>query len=268
MKTKMIKFNELTKKDKTFRIVNLLVMTISFLVCLGMIIYYFIIDDPNDRCLGSIGIAVVVLLPYLIEIIFRRRLSNIIFLMYEIYAIFSGVLGVCFNLYNLIWFYDIAIHLLAGYVFSMFGILFLSKTEDYKKLNPWTIIVVCLSITLAIELIWELAEWTVSQFGFDVQGEFVPEYNAALVTDTMEDILCNFIGGIVFSIQLIISKFSKCNLGIKYYEKELSTFFIHDKIIYQDDEINLLNSIMSTNSNGNKESIVEKNEDNEEINKN
>ena len=254
MKTKMIKFNDLTKKDKTFRIVNLIIMAISFLVCLGLIIYYFAIGDPNDRCLGSIGIAVIVLLPYFFEIIFRRRLSNVIFLTYEIYAIFSGVLGVCVNFYSLIWFYDIVIHLIAGYVFSLLGILFLLKIEDYKKLNPWTIIVVCLSITLAIELIWEIAEWTVSLFGFDVQGEFVPGYNASLVTDTMEDILCNFIGGIVFSIHLIIGKFSKYNLGIKFYEKELATFFIHDKVNYKDNEIDSLDSNLSkeTNINQNK----------------
>lgn len=256
MKHRMTKFNQLSKYDKIFRIINLCIMLISFLICVGLSIYYFCIGDPDSRALSSIGIAVVMILPWIGEMIFRRRLSNILFLAYQIYAIISGVVGSVFNLYNIVWWFDIFVHLLAGYVFSLVGIFIISRLQDYRKLNPWTIILFCFCLTLAIELVWELAEWTVSLiFKQPVQGEFVPEYGAALVTDTMEDILCNFIGGIIFAIHLIIGKFSKYNLGIKYYEKEL--VYVNDHKDYNQERTD--NDIIDNKNTKLDETTIDKN---------
>ena len=223
MKRKLTRLKDLPKNERIFRIVNLIIMLISFLTCIALAIYYGVIGDPDSRLLVSLGIALVMVLPWLGEMIFRTRLSNILFLSYQLYAIVAGIIGAVLNVYNLVWWFDIVVHLFAGYIFSLLGILLISRFEDYKKLSPWTVLFFCLSITLAIELIWELAEWGVDNiFKQPVQGPYVPGFDKPLVTDTMQDILCNFAGGVIFAIHFIIGKFSKHSFGIKLYEKELT----------------------------------------------
>ncbi len=58
-------------------------------------------------------------------------------------------------------------------------------------------------------------------YGLNSQGATVPGYKAPLVTDTMEDMLCNFSGGILFCIQFLIGRLTKFSFGIKFYEHEL-----------------------------------------------
>lgn len=217
-----VKFKDMEKNDKKFRIVNLILMLIFFVTCISLGIYYIAVGNPDNRVFISFSMSIVPLLPLIVELIFRRRLSNMIFLCYTIYLIFAGLIGCVFNLYNLVWWYDIIIHTLAGYVFCLLAIFILSRLTDYNKLNVWAILFVCLSFTLAAELIWELMEWFVDVcFNHPAQGPHVPGYDAPLITDTMFDILCNTCGGILFALHFIIGKLSKVSLGIKFYEKEL-----------------------------------------------
>lgn len=217
----------ISQKNKVFRIVNYCLMILLTLTCIGLCIYYFIIGDPNNRVLASIGVAILFILPILIELIFRCRISNLIILCYIIYSVLAGLLGCVFNFYNLtslslnVW-YDIFIHGLAGYVFCFVGLILISRLENYKKLSPWTILFFCLFLSLAVELIWELMEWFAdSCLGQNSQG-FPPEGQPApLVTDTNIDLLCNFTGVILFAIHFIIGKFTKVKLGFNYIEDEL-----------------------------------------------
>lgn len=216
-----------SKSEKVFHIVNYILMISMTLLCMSLCIYYVTIGDPNNRVLASIGVSLLFLVPILIELIFRCRISNLITFCYVLYSILAGVLGCVFNFYNLeaaslnVW-YDIFIHTLAGYVFCFIALILISRFEKYKNLNPWTIIIFCICFTLAIELIWELLEWFAdSCFAQNSQG-FAPQGQPApLVTDTNIDMLCNFSGAVLFAVQFIIGKFTKFKLGVNYIEKEL-----------------------------------------------
>lgn len=218
----MTKFKELKKGDQIFRIINLVFMALQFLACIGMGIYYLSIGDPENRVFSCFGISVLVILPYLAELIFRFRLPGLIFFGYQIYVLFAGVIGSVFNVYYLASWYDLIIHTLAGYVFALLGIFVVSRLENYSKLNKWTIVIFCFCLSMACELIWELLEWFVDNcLGQTAQGPIAEGHNAPLVTDTMVDILCNFCGAIVFSVQYIIGKSTKATLGTKFFEKQL-----------------------------------------------
>ena len=156
---KMKKLSEFDKNYKIFRICNILITLISTLVCVGLGIYNIVIGDPNNRLVACFGVAIVPLLPIVVELIIRARFSNLFFLAFQIYFILAGVIGCAFNMYNLLSWYDTLIHTLAGYTFALLGVIVLSRLDDYKKLSPWTIIVFCVVFSLAIELIWELMEW-------------------------------------------------------------------------------------------------------------
>ena len=223
-----VKFGELEKKDKIFRVVNLVVCASIFLTCLSYLIYLLVAGDPYERIFSSSLVMVISLVPLAFELIFRRRLNPVIFLLFEIYLAIAGLFGSVFRGYDLIWWFDKPVHILMGYVFAMLGIFVLGRVIDYKKLNVFTVVLFCFCFSLAIELIWELFEWFADNFlGQHAQG--APAINnVPLVTNTMEDLLCNFSGALVFSLHFIIGKLSKVSLGIKSIEEALT-----NKIVYK-----------------------------------
>lgn len=219
---------ELKSKDqRILRIINLVFMAIQALFCVGLAIYYSQTGDPNNRLLASIMMAVVSLIPFAIELIFRFRFPGLMFLFYQIYLLFAGTIGSALNVYYIVSFYDIMIHCLAGYVFALLGIFVLSKTAKYSKQTILFVALFCFAFSMATELIWEIFEWASDNLlGQTAQGLPIEEYGVPLVTDTMQDMLCNFAGGIVFILHYVIGKIfakkGKCSLGINFYERDLA----------------------------------------------
>ena len=217
-----INFKSLARKDKIFRITNLTIMFSFLLATIGLLIYFLSTGDKNHRLFSCIGMIVVFLIPFLYEVIFRRRIKNLITFYYLLYSVVAGFIGSVLSVYDLVWWYDILVHILAGYTFCFLGIIILSRLEKYNMLKPITIILFCFFCTLAVELVWELMEWFADSFlGQNAQGGVVPGYNAPLVTDTDLDMLCNLTGGIVFVVQFLIGKYTKYSLGVNFFEREL-----------------------------------------------
>lgn len=223
MRKQRVKFKDLSKRDKIFRIVNLVLMLAIVAVSIGLGIYYGVTGDKYNRLAACITMAILAIVPYLVELIFRTRLSNILFFGLEIYLVFAGIVGSLLRVYVTLFWYDMFVHTLMGYLVAMLGIFIISKLGDYSKLSPWLIAVFCLLFSLSIELIWELCEWFSDLFvGQTAQGDKIPGYGAPLVTDTMEDILCNFSGALIFFLHYVISKATHKSLGIHAMERELA----------------------------------------------
>ena len=219
---------ELKSKDqRILRTINIVFMVLQSLFCVTLAIYYSQIGDPNNRLFSCIMMAIASLIPFAIELIFRFRFPGLMFLFYQIYLLFAGTIGSALNVYYIVSFYDIIIHCLAGYVFALLGIFVLSKTTKYSKQTILFVALFCFLFSMACELIWELIEWTADNlFGQTAQGLPIDEYGVPLVTDTMQDMLCNFAGGIVFVLHYVIGKIlakkDKCSLGINFYERDLA----------------------------------------------
>ena len=214
---KMTKFKDLPKNQKVFRIVNLCFMSAIALAALGLVIYYAVIGDP-DRRLSISGITIgIALAPFLLEIIFRFRFNPIIFLAYQIYFLVASLIGAACNVYNMVWWFDTPVHIIMGYLVAMCGIFIIARLGEYKKFNPWLVIVFCLMFSLSVEFIWELSEFTVDRL-FGTNAQKGPE-----LWDTLKDMFCNFGGAIVFFLHYTLGKFTKLNLAIPAIEKTLST---------------------------------------------
>ena len=217
-----IKFFELNKTDKALRVINIVFALGMAFSSFAMLAYYLIVGSDNSRIFPCIVMGLVFLAPFLIELIFRRRLSNAVLLIFNVFAFLSGFLGCVLNFYDKYIWFDIVIHVIFGYLSAFVG-LFLILNLEKGKSKILTTLLFCLFAVFALELVWELLEWGMSNiFNMHVQGEIVPGTNAPLVTDTMIDILCNFSGGIIFAIHYLIGKCTKCKLGIEYMERELT----------------------------------------------
>ena len=72
--------------------------------------------------------------------------------------------------------------------------------------------------------------------GMDAQGVPPEGFDVPFVTDTNSDMLCNLCGGLVFFAHYLIGKYSKCSLGIKYYEKEF-VYLKKDSVKFNDNKL-------------------------------
>ena len=217
-----VKFKDLNKREKIFRVTNLIVMLLLFVACVAMAIYYKFVYDPNDRIIPAVCIAILSLLPVLFELIFGRRINNVVFLIIELYLIFAGLIGSVLNVYYVVNWYDIIIHILMGYFVAILGIFVAGKIGNYSKYNVLFVAVFCLCFSLAVEVLWEIFEWGADNlFNQTMQGEKIEGYGQPLIFDTMLDMVCNTVGALIFFAQYLIGKLSKFKFGINFIENNL-----------------------------------------------
>lgn len=220
---KMTRFSTLPKGQKIFRVFNLCLMLAIMLASIALAIYYHEIGDPNHRFGASLVVVAIAVAPFLLETIFRFRFNNVIFLAYQIYFIFAGLLGSALDLYHLTNWYDIPVHTLMGYVMCLVGMFILARLDKYEKFNPWTVVLFCFFFSLAVELVWEIGEFTCDRlFGLTMQGTPV-QNNDPLVVNTIQDLICNLSGATIFLVHYLVGKLTRLNLGIKAMERELTT---------------------------------------------
>lgn len=219
---KFQKFSKLSKGNKAFRIVNDVLAVAMIAICIVMLVIFGKKGDPNNRLLVTVAVLVVTILPYIIEQIMRRRFSNVFLFGFLSYMVVAGIIGSVFNVYYTEFWYDRFVHTLMGFIFAMVGLIIVSKLTYYKKLSVSAVIFFVFTFSLAVECVWELFEWFTDLYlGQTAQGGAFPG-DIPLVTDTMEDILCNFSGAILFCVYFVIGKFSKVSLGINSIELQLA----------------------------------------------
>lgn len=167
------------------------------------------------------------LIPFACHIWFRRAVSDGVLLIAEIFLFFASFLGSCVRLYDLIGWYDIAMHSVVGYVAALLGLFFVCKLADVGRLRPAFVLLVCIAVSLAIAAVWEMYEFVTDLWlaggaqGAPVEtvtGDFVVPVN-----DTMEDILCNTGGALVFAIHYLAHVWSKKDLGIGFFKRDFTT---------------------------------------------
>ena len=167
------------------------------------------------------------LIPFACHIWFRRAVSDGVLLIAEIFLFFASFLGSCVRLYDLIGWYDIAMHSVVGYVAALLGLFFVCILADVGRLRPAFVLLVCIAVSLAIAAVWEMYEFVTDLWlaggaqGAPVEtvtGDFVVPVN-----DTMEDILCNTGGALVFAIHYLAHVWSKKDLGIGFFKRDFTT---------------------------------------------
>lgn len=214
-------FAQLSSKDKILRIITLCLSAAVFLACVVAGIYFMIAGDPDNRILPSFGVALLAVLPYAIELVFRTRLSSFMLLFVYIFMFFAGFLGCSMNWYNIYAPYDKIIHGIFGYVGCAIGLFAIVKTKNYGGLNVFGLILFVFAFSMACGAIWEIIEFTADNLmgahgqgfpmtGITESGEIVT--GVIDVSDTMTDIIMNFIGAVVFSVHLLLHRLTKKDL--------------------------------------------------------
>lgn len=225
-----------SKKTKIFRICNIILSIICLSITLTILIYDAVTNFDIKRFVKAGGLLIVFVIPYLIELIFKRRFGNLTLFIYTLFIVISGLLGALFVMGNYIPFYDKISHTLYGYLACYIG-LYLATTSNIKsKHSILTVSLFCVMFSISTHVLWEIWEYTFDTLGgFTMQGKKVFGV-APLVTDTMFDIIVNLFGAVVFAMHYQIHATTNKNLMIGTLKKEFNDFYKNKKLKNQQEQ--------------------------------
>lgn len=228
-KRKWTPFRELSKTDKVLRIVALCLEAAVFLCCLITAIYYMLTVDPNSRIGPALRMAAVALLPIIVELISRRRLSNVLMIVLFTFCFFAGYLGATLNFWHIFPAYDDIMHGLFGYIGCVIGLYLLCVSRNAEKMNGFGIWLCAFCISMTCEAVWEVFEFfNDNVLGGNAQGPLIEGIlNGETVfyrwvNDTMSDIIMNMIGAAVFSLHYLLHRLTRKDLFIGTMIKDFS----------------------------------------------
>lgn len=166
------------------------------------------------------------LIPFACTVWFRRAVSDGVLLILEIFLFFASFLGSCVRLYDSVNWYDAAVHTVVGYVAALLGLFIVCKLADVNKMRPALVVIVCVAVSLAVAAVWEIYEFVTDLLlAGTAQGTPVETVTGSFVVDvrdTMEDILCNTGGAIVFAIHYLAHLWSKKDLGMRFFKRDFT----------------------------------------------
>ena len=90
----------------------------------------------TERMVVMIGNCLLWLLPFVCRPLFKDKISDGVWLFAAVYCFFASFLGTVMGFYGSVWWYDMAMHTLFGYVGAVIGLFFACKLSDAEKLSP------------------------------------------------------------------------------------------------------------------------------------
>lgn len=141
----------------------------------------------------------VVLVPIILKLTIFK-LDDVDCLVYYIFVFFSYFIGSVINLYNTTEYYDVIMHFLSGFVISYFAIVVLKRLNMYKAGNRLFNFIFCVFFAAGAACVWEIAEFSIDQ----LTASNLQHNLDTGVIDTMGDMICGTVGGIIFSTYMIL----------------------------------------------------------------
>ena len=190
-------------------------ISLILIAIIGTLYFVFTRDTNIVLMLKDISIIVTISALYIIQKLFKIKISEVINLTYIIFIFMAHFLGVICELYNYIYWFDKFIHFLSGIVTAFVAIYLLVKFRKDK--NMFFDILVIISLTLAVAALWEIFEY-LSSFYFHMDPQKVLTTG---VSDTMGDIIVAFLGSILVSMCYYFENKYNYNLLVKRFIKTI-----------------------------------------------
>ncbi len=170
-----------------------------------------------DRLLSSASIILVLLIPRIVNKIFKAKLSDSLEFVYILFIILAQLLGSSLNFYNKIWWYDIFAHFLSGIFVTILALVVMKWFKGYDGKNKYFNILFILSFSLMVASLWEFLE-----FGADTILNMNVQHSIETgVKDTMEDMLVAFLGTLIVVISYLVEDKVRKNGFLKKVAKNI-----------------------------------------------
>lgn len=199
--------------NKGLRIFNYIFAAALFLFILVYMIIQLTKGDPENRFFSCISLMGVVIVPFILELIFRFRFSNFTLIFIYTYILFAGVIGSVLYVYKHLPGYDKVVHFIMGYCGAIAGLYIIIKLKDYDKMKVLSLILFFFAFSMAIGGVWEIGEFFGSLY-LNQQAQGAPIDGVIPVYDTMWDIVADCGGAILFCLHFLIHRLTNKNLGL------------------------------------------------------
>ncbi len=187
--------NKTATKVKRFGII------LGELLALGTIVFLVATKQYSRLPLvfGTLGL---VLLPAMMERLFRCRLCLPVYIFALVYAV-GPMMGQCWNFYYTISCWDKLLHISGGVMFAILGAYFFDLLVK-EKARPAARTLFALCFSIAIAVLWEFCEFGADRFlGMDMQDDMLVTHLTSYllgegvgVTESIENIQSVVVNGI------------------------------------------------------------------------
>ena len=209
------------------------------MLVLAMAILQFFNGDYENVFLRILTL-LLLLAPAFIQVQFRIELPSVLEVIVLVFVFSAEILGEISSFYEIFPFWDTVLHTMNGFLAAAIGfslVYLLNRSDRVKfELSPLYLAIVSFCFSMTIGVIWEFFEFGMDQlFGFDMQKDAVVHSISSVMLDpahanhavhinditqvavngrdlglggyldiglidTMEDLIVNFIGAVVFSV--------------------------------------------------------------------
>lgn len=205
-------------KDKKLSQGDKIQLGISYFLQATLIIALFLAtyEKQWENLFAISGILLLTLLPSILRRSYRVRLPVEMDFIIIIFIYAALFLGEIHTFFTKLWWWDLLLHSSSGVLMGLTGFLLVyvlnSEEKVHLNLKPFFVAVFSFAFAIAIGVVWEIFEFTMdSSFGLNMQKSGL--------TDTMGDLIVNFMGALLISL-----------LGFFYLKKQSLTVdkWIHD----------------------------------------
>lgn len=180
-------------------------------------IIYAVIDGSKFTMYIELpGAAMLAFLVPVYNVIAKKSLPTAISVACAIFVTLACCLGTAMDFYHKIWFYDLLMHGVSGFLCCAIIFMFIMDWNG-SKLSPIGCMVMIFGFSMGVAALWEIIEF-VSDIMTGGDSQRVLESMAAgksPISDTMEDIIVAMAGSVVFFIAFFADKLS----GYKVFGK-------------------------------------------------
>ena len=231
----------LKEKLDSFGLSVFKVVLTSALCLVGLLSTIYVSQTGNELFSYFYCIATVpfVAMPLLLSVVFRWRMNLLFYLIFTFYT-FGPLLGAVYDVYYLVSWWDILLHLLAGTIFAVVGAQLAEWMNRNNKTSYVFAAFVGVLMSVSIAVAWEIFEYSCDTFtGSDMQADTVINFintkinrtdgsreiytnitetyvngsslgiNGYLdigLIDTMHDMIIETAGALVFLVYVLIDK--------------------------------------------------------------
>lgn len=156
---------------------------------------------PANHWVGTSGGSLVLIATFIVDFINRKykRINPTITTYVYFYCIFSLVLGNMWDFYDIIWWWDIVMHILSGIILGLIGNILFNGINK-KNFNSKIKFLFIVGIACIGGIIWEIFEFFIDLLlNLDTQLSL-----STGVSDTMWDLITDLLGGIIIGLILTI----------------------------------------------------------------
>lgn len=183
---------------KLLKVVNSLLFV--FFICFTVYMLVSSYDTMSlSKLLTVLCIIPLIMLVYLLDKLKIYHMDEVLIFFYYLFILLALVIGSVMGLYYKIWWFDLLVHFVSGFMTSIVAFVILQENKIIKKKNKWFCIAFIIIFSVFIGACWEYFEFFCDKL-FKADAQWVKKTG---MNDTMTDMLIATLASILSALYFI-----------------------------------------------------------------